>query len=268
MTTYLLGMSHAISVLRALAPEVGLSHHTWSGRGAESGFAPMDTPALPGLRVHLIPPTSDWIALIQEHNGQRTVSASPGFIEMVKHIDSTAPGGARLLSFLGGNEHSVLSLLAHAQPYDFVWPRDSDAPLREGHQPLPLAVVEAQLLQAMHVTLAQLTMIRIHHPQLRITHVLPPPPHANEARMRAAPEVFGRLMEQQGVMPLDIRMKYYGLYCELFRSQLAPLGITCLAAPAAACDADGALKDDYTQGCTHGNDAYGALVAEQLRGLD
>lgn len=266
MTTYLLGMSHAISVLRALAPDVGLSHHSWAGRGAESGFAPLHAPALPGLRVHLIPPTSDWIAIIQQQGDKRTVSASPGFIEMVKHIDSTAPG-ARLLSFLGGNEHSVQSLLAHAQPYDFVWPRDSQAPLRDGHQPLSVAVIEQQLLGAMHLTLAQLTMIRIHHPQLPINHVLPPPPHANEARMRASPEVFGRLMEQHGVMPLDIRMKYYGLYCELFRTHLAPLGISCLAAPAEACDAGGALRDDYTQGCTHGNDAYGALVARQLSEL-
>ena len=63
-------------------------------------------------------------------------------------------------------------------------------------------------------------------------------------------------------------MKYYGLYGELLRSQLAPLAITCLDAPAAACDANGALVDRLTQGCTHGNEAYGALVAEQLRHLN
>ena len=268
MTTYLLGMSHAISVLRALAPDIGISHNSWAGHSAEPGFAAMAVPGLPDLRVHLIPPNSGWRAVIQHNNGQRTVAASPGFIELLDHIDAKEPDQARLISFLGGNEHSSLSLLAHPQPYDFVWPRDSDAPLCEGHQPLAIAVVEAQLLGVLQQTLAQLTMIRIRHPHLAITHVLPPPPHANEDGMRASPEVFGQLLSTQGVMPLSIRMKYYGLYGELLRSQLAPLGITCLDAPAAACDANGALRDDLTQGCTHGNEAYGALVAEQLRHLN
>lgn len=268
MTTYLLGMSHAISVLRALAPETGISHNSWAGHSADPGFAPVDAAGLPGLRVHLIPPNSGWRAVIQNNNGQRTVAASPGFIELLDHIDATAPEGDRLLSFLGGNEHSSLSLLAHPQPYDFVWPRDSDAPLHEGHQPLSIAVIEAQLLGVLQQTLAQLTMIRIRHPKLPIVHVLPPPPHANEERMRASPEVFGQLLSTQGVTPLGIRMKYYGLYGELLRSQLAPLAITCLDAPAAACDANGALVDRLTQGCTHGNEAYGALVAEQLRHLN
>lgn len=268
MTTYLLGMSHAISVLRALAPGTGISHNSWSGHAADPGFAAVDAAGLPGLRVHLIPPNSGWRAVIQNNNGQRTVAASPGFIELLDHIDATAPEGDRLLSFLGGNEHSSLSLLAHPQPYDFVWPRDSDAPLHEGHQPLSIAVIEAQLLGVLQQTLAQLTMIRIRHPKLPIVHVLPPPPHANEDRMRASPEVFGQLLSTQGVTPLGIRMKYYGLYGELLRSQLAPLGITCLDAPAAARNANGALRDDLTQGCTHGNEAYGALVAEQLRTLN
>jgi len=118
MTTYLLGMSHAISVLRAAAPDIGISHHSWAGHSAEPGFAAMDVPGLPDLRVHLIPPNSGWRAVIQHNNGQRTVAASPGFIELLDHIEAKAPGQARLLSFLGGNEHSSLSLLAHPQPYD------------------------------------------------------------------------------------------------------------------------------------------------------
>jgi len=124
------------------------------------------------------------------------------------------------------------------------------------------------LLGVLQQTLAQLMMIRIRHPHLAIVHVLPPPPHANEASMRASPEVFGQLLATQGVMPLSVRLKYYGLTCELLRTQLAPLGISCLDAPAAACDADGALRDELTQGCTHGNEGYGALVAEQLRTLN
>jgi hypothetical protein len=70
------------------------------------------------------------------------------------------------------------------------------------------------------------------------------------------------------VTPLSIRMKYYGLTCELLRAQLTPLAITCLDAPAAGGDEQGALQDRFTQGCTHGNEAYGALVAQQLRELN
>jgi hypothetical protein len=265
--TYLLGMSHAISVLRALTPDADVSHQSWAGRVTQPGFRAVDTPA-GEFRVHLIPPSADWRAVIQETDGKRTVAASPGFIELLSTMDVAPDGNTRLVSFLGGNEHSVLSLLGHPQPYDFVWPAGSDAPLLPGHQPLALAVVQAPLAAMLQQTVAQLAMIRIRHPALRIVHVLPPPPHANEASMRASPEVFGGLMDSHGIMPLGIRLKYYGLACELLRAQLAPLNISCLAAPAAACSEDGALLDGYTLGCTHGNEAYGALVAQQLREMD
>lgn len=260
-------MSHAISVLRAAAPEVGVSHQSWTTWAQQPGFQPIGR--LPGegtpieLRAHLIIPGVDCRAVVQVVDGRPTVAAAPAFIDIVNHL----PPEGLLLSFLGGNEHSVLSLLNPAAPFDFVWPAGSDAPLLPGHQPVSAAVVEAQLLGAIQQTLAQLTMIRARHPALRVVHVAPPPPQANEARMRDTPEVFGDLIARHGLMPLSIRLKYYGLYVELFRRHLAPLGIECLGPPPESLDEHGALRDALTLGCTHGNEAYGALVLQQLRHL-
>ena len=256
-------MSHAISVLRALAPEASVSHESWAGRAQEPGFQPVGHLGAVALRAHLIPPRVDCRALIQVVDGRPTVAASPAFIEIVNALDPQA----LLLSFLGGNEHSVLSLLNPAVPFDFVWPAGSEAALLPGHQPVAASVVEAQLLGALQQTIAQLTMIRARHPALRIVHVAPPPPQANEARMRETPEVFGELIARHGVMPLSIRLKYYGLALELLRRHLAPLRIEVLDPPPASLDAQGALRDALTLGCTHGNEAYGALVLEQLREL-
>lgn len=267
MNMDLLGMSHAISVLRAVAPDVGVSHSSWTTWAQQPGFQPIGP--LPGvgrdvaLRAHLIIPGVDCRAVVQTVDGRPTVAAAPAFIEIVTSLD---PQGV-LVSFLGGNEHSVLSLLNPAQPFDFVWPADSDAPLRPGHQPVSLATVEAQLLGAIQQTLAQLTMIRARHPGLRIVHVAPPPPQGNEGRMRDTPEVFGDLIARHGLMPLSIRLKYYGVYVDLFRRHLAPLGIDCLGPPPESLDEHGALRDVLTLGCTHGNQAYGALVLQQLRQL-
>lgn len=259
----ILGMSHAISVLRALAPEANVSHDSWATRAQEAGFQPVGVLGAVELRAHLIPPRVDCRALIQTVDGRPTVAASPAFIEIVDGID---PQGV-LLSFLGGNEHSVLSLLNPAAPFDFVWPAGSEVALLPGHQPVSVAVVEAQLLGAIQQTLAQLTMIRVRHPALRIVHVAPPPPQANEARMRDTPEVFGDLIARHGLMPISIRLKYYGLYLDLLRRHLAPLRIECLGPPPASLDDQGALQDALTLGCTHGNEAYGALVLQQLREL-
>ncbi len=262
-----LGMSHAVNVLRAAAPEVGVSLHNWAQWAQEPGFQPVG--AFRGasgpiaLRAHIITTQEDCRALVQTVDGRTTVAATPGLIELVDRIDPDAV----LLSFLGGNEHSVLSLLNPAVPFDFVWPAGNEAPLLPDRQPVSVAVVEAQLLASIQNTLAQLTMIRARHPGLRIVHVAPPPPQANEASMRDAPEVFGDLIARVGVMPLSIRLKYYGLYRELFQRHLAPLRIECLGPPAGSQDAQGALRDGLAQGCTHGNEAYGAMVLEQLRAL-
>lgn len=259
----LIGMSHAISVLRALAPDAGVSHDSWATRAGQPGFQPVGELGGIELRAHLIPPQVDCRAVIQSVDGRPTVAASPALLEIVNAVDADA----LLLSFLGGNEHSVLSLLNPAAPFDFVWPADSQAPLLPGHQPVSVAFVEAQLLGAMQQTLAQLTLLRVRHPALRIVHVAPPPPQANEARMRDTPEVFGDLIARHGLMPLAIRLKYYSLYIELLRRHLAPLRIECLGPPPASLDAQGALQDALTLGCTHGNEAYGALVLQQLREL-
>ena len=268
---YIFGMSHAISVVRALNPASSFSHHSWAHASSSPGFTALEVQSglepLNTVWVHLIPPKTDSRAIFQDTAGQRTVAASPAFLSALDAIDESSSEHSVLFSFLGGNEHAQFSILAHPSPYDFVWPRQSTAPLVAGHQPIATSIIETGLRNALHQTFAQLAALRARRPKLRVIHVLPPPPHGNESTMRASPEVFGELMITQGLMPLSIRLKYYGLYCEILRTSLASVDVACLEPPTACTRPDGALADEYTLGCTHGNEAYGALVASQMREL-
>lgn len=110
-------------------------------------------------------------------------------------------------------------------------------------------------------------MMRNKLPHLRIVHVMPPPPIESEAHIRNAPEVFRERIEQDGVTPLSIRVKYYRLAEHVLEQALQPYRITLLRCPPEAAAPGGAIRDDYAFGATHGNEAYGALVLQQMRAL-
>ena len=68
----------------------------------------------------------------------------------------------------------------------------------------------------------------------------------------------------QGVSPLSVRMKVYHAYCQLLQTECDKLHIATLAPPQEALNDVGALQDAYALGCTHANERYGKLVAQQL----
>ena len=79
------------------------------------------------------------------------------------------------------------------------------------------------------------------------------------------PEVFREQLVQFGISPLTLRLKYYLLAKQVMLQAVAPYNVQFLESPAAALAPDGALKDEYAYGATHGNEAYGALVFEQMQ---
>lgn len=266
----ILGMSHAISMLRALGTDGGIRHDNWNVALESPQWHRSPLPAqwaqLPfdALGIFLIRPAMNWQASLTRGNNGDVLAAHPGYWTL---LETMGPQGAddALVSFIGGNDHSVMSLVEVADPYDFRLPGDDSQSLLPGRQPVELKYVAAQLEQRMNPTVAQLTALRYKHPALRIWHVTPPPPIASEQQILREPEIFRNVIDRYGITPLTVRMKVYRLYCRLLSAHLARLSISALEPPAAASDAAGALREEFAFGCTHGNEAYGALVADQLQ---
>jgi hypothetical protein len=133
-----------------------------------------------------------------------------------------------------------------------------------GRQPIALAIIEKLLEARMNNTVALVTAIRLKHPQLRILHVFPPPPISSQEQILSKPEIFQAQFAARGIAPLSVRVKTYRVYCRLLAQALDKLGIDHIPHPQGVTDAVGGLRDAYALGCTHGNEAYGHLVAQQL----
>ena len=137
--------------------------------------------------------------------------------------------------------------------------------MRRGFQPVPEELIRKHLMPYMVTTIGALSTMRMQLPGKRIIHVLPPPP-SSEQQIRSKPELFAPMMEL-GITPLSIRIKYYLLANRMLREAMHSHGIEMLEAPPESMAPDGSLRDDLSAGATHGNRAYGELVAAQLRAL-
>jgi hypothetical protein len=266
---YLIGMSHMVSLLHAVsAADAGVGLHNWHHQAAER-FSPIAVKPgmLPGDALKaLIISSQDWtpLAKYSEQGGQRVLWAHEGFIEALRPLQQQQEGNT-LASFLHGNGHAAISLLQHPAPFDFVLPGHEDLGMQPGFQPISHELIRKQIMPYQVTTIAALSMMRMLLPGMRIVHMLPPPP-SSEEQIRSKPELFASRMES-GVTPLSIRIKYYLLANRLLREAMQNHGVEMLEAPSASVAADGSLRDGLSAGATHGNEAYGELLAAQLRAL-
>lgn len=271
---YVIGMSHAINVLKAAAAGTfGLNHENWSA--LESGGRFFTLPTKPGLvpgdslQAFIVSRATAWGSVAEmrpNDSGGKQVTAVEGYVRLLESI-AAAGAGDIVFSFMHGNEHSILSLVQHPIPYDFHLPWEAQSTLVDQAQPLAFEIVRRQMDAALNPAIACLAMMRSKLPAVRIVHVMAPPPIESDAHIREAPEVFREKIEKTGVTPLAIRLKYYRLAQRMLTDSLQALDIALLASPAEAVGTSGAILDDYAYGATHGNEAYGRLVFDQMRAL-
>jgi hypothetical protein len=265
---YLLGMSHTICLLQATQQaDSGVSLENWSHQG-DDGFAPVKVKpgVLPGDALSaLVVASQDWGQLVSysESGGRRVLNANEGFTAALQPLVDHQYDDV-LVSYLHGNGHAALSIIQHPKPFDFVLPGHEDMGMQPGFQPVPHEVIRSHIMPFQISTIGTLSYMRVMLPKMRIVHLLPPPP-SSEEQIRNKPELFGDAMAATGVTPLSIRRKYYLLANRILREQLNGLAIDLLEAPPESMAADGSLRDELSAGATHGNAAYGELVAAQLR---
>jgi hypothetical protein len=271
---FVLGMSHAINVLKALSnAPLSFSHENWVNLSTEGQFFDVQTKLglLPGdvLKAFIVTPACGWGLMAQMQtlaDGSQNVVGVEGYIHLLQSLKPVQDNSC-LFSFVHGNEHSVLSMVQHPEPYDFFLPWRTDLDILPGYQPIAYEVVRLQMEQALSATLGCLAMMRLQLPGIRLVHVLPPPPVASEQQIMKTPEIFKDQFARFGITPVSIRVKYYLLLIEVLRQALTPYRIELLECPAQACRDDHALRDDYAYAATHANEAYGALVAQQMKSL-
>lgn len=271
---YVLGMSHAINVLKAISSTpLSFSHENWVDLSTAGQF--FDVHAKPGLiqgnqlKAFIATPACGWGFMAQMRtspDGQKVVVGVDGFIDLLLSLE-TRQDDSCLFSFVHGNEHSVLSMVQHPIPYDFHLPWRADLELEPGTQPVPYEVVRQQMERSLDATIGCLVMMRLKLPRIRLVNVLPPPPIESSQQIMQTPEIFKEQLAKHGITPISIRVKYYLLFKEVLQQALAPYNVELLESPPETLNANGSLKVEYAYAATHANEAYGALVANQMQAL-
>ena len=173
-----------------------------------------------------------------------------------------------VVSALHGYEAAIVSLVDNHPPYDFA-PFDNNGEL-------PLAPPPFQPIDRSHIarwvdTFAQpailsVTALQQSLPSARVVHILPPPPLEDPAQV-VRREVLESRLARHGFVRPALRLKWSLAYRARVRTALEAQGIEVLQAPQVALTGGGFLRADLSEGLTHGNSRYGAMIWEALDGL-
>ncbi len=160
------------------------------------------------------------------------------------------------VSVLGGNDHSMIGLVAHPPRFDFVLPDEPDLPLDRQARLVPAEMLREELERRIAPHLRALALLRAAVAG-RVVHVESPPPLPEDhIRRHSAP--FADEIAALGIAPALLRYKIWRLHSGLYREACARLGVDLLPSPLAMRDPSGIM---LPFGChpdaTHGNALYG-----------
>jgi hypothetical protein len=171
-------------------------------------------------------------------------------------------GSAGVYSMLGGNEHTVLGLVRHPRPFDFVLPEDPQRALDPDAELLPYQAVRELLEQRTEPLFHKLSALA-RHCGPRLSHVESPPP-ATRWSVLAKPKAFRAALAQHGVAGGGLRYRLWRLYSSIVRSYCQRLGVPFIDAPAQTRTRSGFLLPQLVGDATHGNARYGRMVLERI----
>jgi hypothetical protein len=183
--------------------------------------------------------------------------------EALARLGEAAPGDI-VFSTANGNQHAIIGLLQHPQPFDFRVDAEDDASVPATQ--IPTAVMREVFDKRVRKEVQTWTAIRAMT-RAPLLHVLPPPPIGDETHIRAAAgnHFRGRDIEQAGITPARIRWKLWRLQCRALEAAAAEAGIGVVRPPPDAVGDDGLLKRAfYGPDATHANALYGELVLREI----
>jgi len=271
----LIGHSHSVCLLDALGKwrdQLGATPST-KRRGysdAFGGWDELDTSKtlirLPGRRIGrftadltcavLFGGSDDYDLVGASVDADKTVTIIPTG-SLVKICEAFAECDL-IVSIVFGNELAPHIWIDDQPSYDFI-EEGVPGPLRAGAQPIDRQYIGRALRE--YASRVQMTcmMIRRLCPRAGLAHILPPPPLEDPSRLKHL-EGFDEAMEKSGPLDARLRLKWYRAYARTVGTLLGQAGIGLLPTPAGAIDARGFFKEHLSNGLTHGNAAYGAMV--------
>ncbi len=169
-----------------------------------------------------------------------------------------------VFSAVGGSVHSVMAMVQHLRPFDFVLPSRPDLPMIQGVEVVPFAAIR----RAMAVSVEEyLQIMRLVCGQATgpVFHLEPPPPLEDGERVLAdVPWMFFPDLTHE-VAPASLRYKCWRLHSELVGDFCTEHDVELIPAPPEAMDARGYLKPAHYLDAMHVNASYGALVLAQMK---
>jgi hypothetical protein len=171
--------------------------------------------------------------------------------------------GQLVLSLIGGSAHTVLGMVEHPRPFDFVLPSEPDLPTDITRELVPAEAVRAKLIEMSAEYLATVPVL-LGVATGPVIQLEPPPPIADADRI--IPHVPWGFFPGQPrlVAPKWLRYKLWRLHSEVIAAACAAFGVSYRPVPNRAKDGEGFLNPRYDEDGAHANAAYGALVLDDL----
>jgi len=170
--------------------------------------------------------------------------------------------------FIGGIKHMSMGIRRHPQPFDFVLPESPDLPLEQGAEIIPASALREMLRAATQPYLTILQMIAELAPG-PVYQFEPPPPVPDSWLWEKIRWRQQRGRDEPGELPARlVRFKLWRLNTLIMSEFTEELRIRFVPHPPEAVDSEGFLLPDLVSNGTHANQAYGALILDQLTSLE
>lgn len=168
-----------------------------------------------------------------------------------------------VFSFVGGNAHTVVGLVDHHRPFDFVLPEAPDLPLDPARELVTVDAVRASL-EAVDAQSSPVLELLVRSAPGRVVHVGPPPPVFVADASREKYPWSMTPDRPRAFAPAWVRYKIWKLSASMIEARARALGIGFVPAPAACQDENGFLREDLRKDVAHANGRYGSLLLREL----
>jgi hypothetical protein len=169
-----------------------------------------------------------------------------------------------MISTIFGNDHAFLAYVDNLPGYDFLeLGNENPNPLEKQFRPIDQYDITKFMTGYTDNIVHALYCATSMNPNLKIIHLLPPPP-LKKPDTTIFKEILQPLLEEHGILRPSLRLKLYNSYCWILSKKLTEFGVKVLPPPPESFTKDGYKKMSFTDGLTHGNAKYGELCWRQI----
>ena len=169
-----------------------------------------------------------------------------------------------LCASVSGNEYYYVGFTEHPRRFDFSLPERPDLQVRSGVEIIAPSLMRKTMERSMENALSTMAALR-QATDLPIVFIQSPPPLANNDFIRENCGPFREAIQENGVSPASLRMKFWLLQSSIYRQKADELGCRYLEIPQEAMDSSGFLLETGSwPDSVHANAWYGEMVLQQI----